>query len=432
MKAAWFHDLDPESVRRAKGALGTLVGDEGLEHLTQSDVQEFLWYTLPAKWEVGSAEHHEVAWSLGDVLRNAGLDRYADLCRSTRTHLIIDAYAASRKEGFAAFRKAAESSGIGPPDTDLVQWGPVMGPAEYAVRDRLSSRLEQSIVAGELAPSARGWKKIAQHLTVEFLTSEGPDGRRPVEVVEAERIDRWARDGRLHRQALNRAVLPFLLEPAEDLAKVDSLAPARALLEAVGDGVTLTQAGYLPKALAVELNDRFRWYDLPGYKVNSEADVADLRWLHGLLRKAKLLTKRGRLLSVSALGRRCLADDDALFRLLAVQALAGADADADLARLTAGVLLVADQPMTREQVADAIRPTVDETWRSRDGHSIGYEELVWCAQDWRAYGRIFGWVRELGKFSEQGDELTSIGRVAAIIGLRAEAAGPRTTARAAE
>jgi hypothetical protein len=419
--------MDEQSRSNAQAAIGSMVGDQGLEVLTQTDLQTFLWYTLPVKFLIETADQHEVAWSLGDALRNAGLDRYAELCRSVQTHLIIDAYAGSHAVGLASFREAVAASGIEPPDTELIGWGPVMGPAEYAVRDRLSSRLEQEIVATRLTPGARGWKKIAQGIAREFLSSEGSDGRRPIDVVEVERLERWGRDGRPHRSRLNGAVLPFLLKPPEDLSKAESLAPARALLEAVGDGVTLTKAGYLPKALAVELNDRFRWYDLPGYKVNSEADVADLRWLHELLRKAKLLTKRGQLLSVSALGRRCLADDDALFRLLAVQALAGADAEADLARLTAGVLLVADQPTTRQQVAEAIRPTVDETWRSRDGHSIETEELVWSAQDWRAYARIFGWLRELGKFSEQGDELTAIGRVAVITGLRTEAAGPRTS-----
>jgi hypothetical protein len=54
------------------------------------------------------------------------------------------------------------------------------------------------------------------------------------------------------------------------------------------------------------------------------------------------------------------------------------------------------------------------------------EDLVWSAQDWRAYGRIFGWLRQAGKYVSDGDEFTPIGRVAAIIGLRAEAAGPRS------
>jgi len=418
--------MDEQSRSNARAAIGSMVGDQGLDVLTQTDLQTFLWYTLPAKYLIETAEHHEIAWSLGDALRNAGLDRYAEFCRSVQTHLIIDAYAASRKEGFAAFRKAVESSGIDPPDTDLIQWGPVMGPAEGAVRDRLSSRLEQLIVAGELTPSVRGWKKVAQHLTVDFLSSEGPDGRRPFAVVEAERIDSWARDGRLRRRALNKAVLPLLLEPMDDLAKLDSLAPARALLEAIGDGVTLTQAGYLPKVLAVELNDRFGWDEgFPQQKVKSESDVPQLLWLHGLLRTARLVTKRGKRLSVSAEGKRCLADDNRLFRHLAVYALAGDDVEADLARLVAAVLLTADQPLSREQIADAIRPTVDETWRTKDGRRMGTEELVWSARDWRIPARTLGWLREVGEFPSEAEELTAIGRVAVTVGLRAIAAGPR-------
>lgn len=173
VKDAWFKDMDDSSAQNAKAAIGALVGDQGLDGLRQTDLQVFLWYTMPTKWIAETSEHHEVAWSLGDALRNAGLDRYAELCRAAQTHLIIDSYAVSRATGFAAYRKAAESSGIEPPETDVMQWGPVMGPAEYAVRDRLSSRLEEAVVAGEMTPGSRGWKKVAQRIAEDFLSSGG-------------------------------------------------------------------------------------------------------------------------------------------------------------------------------------------------------------------------------------------------------------------
>ncbi|MDX6241005.1 MAG: hypothetical protein QOG10_5829, partial [Kribbellaceae bacterium] len=105
MEDAWFKDLDEQSAAIARQAISTLVGDGDLDVLSQRDVQQFLWYTLPAKWLVGTAEHHEVAWVLGDTFRNAGLDRYAAICRALETHLIIGAYVESDEKGFAAYEK---------------------------------------------------------------------------------------------------------------------------------------------------------------------------------------------------------------------------------------------------------------------------------------------------------------------------------------
>ncbi|HEU4946303.1 MAG TPA: hypothetical protein VFT31_04055 [Kribbella sp.] len=428
MKLQWFEGMDEQSAQLARGAIASLVGDGDLETLTQTDLQDFLWYRLPAKWVVETAEHHEVAWALGDALRNVGLDRYATICRQQTTHLIIDAYDQSFKQGIAAYRKAAEASGIEPPDTDQIAWGAYMGPAELAVRDRLASTLERAIVAGELVPGARGWKKTAQRISEEFLSSIGADGRVPLEVVEAERIEVWARAGGRHRAALHRAVRPKLSTETVDLpgkAVAESLTPARALLEGVGDGVTLTQAGYLPKALAVELNERFRWQDPTIHKMHSEADVIGLRLLHGLLRRSRLLTKRASRLSVSAEGRRCLSDDERLFRLLAVQVLSGEQLDVDIAYLTAAALLVAGAPQTRDQLMLAVLPAVEESWRATDGQPVGRERVAYGALDWRWNARTLGWLHESGDWPDHREELTAVGRVATAIGLQAVASGPR-------
>ncbi|HEY0690523.1 MAG TPA: hypothetical protein VGD71_15965 [Kribbella sp.] len=423
----WFKDMDEESVTIARQAISTLVGDGDLDVLNQRDVQQFLWYTLPTKWFVETAEHHEIAWVLGDAFRNAGLDRYAAICRALETHLIIGAYAESDEKGFAACDKAMKESGIEPPKTDLLAWSEYMGPAELAIWDRLSSTLERAIAAGDLVPGARGWKKAAERISKHFLLSEGPDGRVPVEVVETERLKKWSLDGGPDRQRLRRSLLPLLSEvsvPGAGLA--ESLAPARALLEGVGEGATLTKADYLPRALAVDLNDRFRWYDLPGYNVTSESDVLALQLLHGLLRRSRLLTKRGRRLTVSAEGRRCLGDDQRLFRLLAVQVLSGSHVDLDIARLKAGALLVAGEARTTNQLAVAILPAVEEAWRSRDGQPVGLERVKSGGLEWRLNATTFGWLNDSRDYySGYPQELTALGRVASAIALRALAAAPR-------
>ncbi|MDX6236273.1 MAG: hypothetical protein QOG10_1088, partial [Kribbellaceae bacterium] len=368
---------------------------------------------------------------LGDTFRNAGLDRYAAICRALETHLIIGAYVESDEKGFAAYEKAMQESGIEPPKTELLAWSEYMGPAELAIWDRLSSTLERAIAAGDLDPGARGWKKTAERVSEQFLSSAGPDGRVPVEVVETERLKRWALDCGPDRQRLRRSLLPLLSEVAVPVSVpvaglAESLAPARALLEGVGDGATLTKADYLPRALAVELNDRFRWYDLPGYNVTSESDVLALQLLHGLLRRSRLLTKRGRRLTVSAEGRRCLADDQRLFRLLAVQVLSGTHVDLDIARLKAGGLLVAGEGRTTNQLAAAILPAVEEAWHSRGGQPIGLERVKSGGLEWRLNATTLGWLNDSRDYySGYPQELTALGRVASAIALRAFAAAPR-------
>jgi hypothetical protein len=92
--------------------------------------------------------------------------------------------------------------------------------------------------------------------------------------------------------------------PAEpDEALEDIVAPYRWLLERVGDGVRLTQAGYLPPALVTEAMTTLGWADdWPG-KHNREDQtlpILDLResaQRFGLLRKSRgqlLVTKTGR------------------------------------------------------------------------------------------------------------------------------------------
>jgi hypothetical protein len=425
-----YDGMDETSADHARAAMEWMLPDGGgLAEVTQMKVQQFVWYFLPAKWLTNAAEHHEIARSLGDLLSAAGLDRYAAICRDPLTHRVIDAYEVSSEVGRQALREALEGSGVEPPDSDVLSWGSVMGIDESQARDDVSTMLEAAIVKGDLVVGGRGWKAQAARLTAAFLelptTRFG--GRTPLEVVRAERMERWVQlSNGPARQRLFAEVLPLLREPAvmpEALA--DSLAPVRALLTGVGDGVTLTQAGYLPKALVVTLNDRFKWYDLAGYKANSEADVIALLDLHALLRRARLLTKRGRKLAVSAAGQRCLADDERLFGVLAVQAMTGDDFDVDVATMRAAHLLtVAGEPS--ETAVDAlVYDAVAERWSTHEGNQPSPRVVRGAGPDWQWNARTLGWLKEGGDWQHRTLHLTEIGRAAAIIGLQSVAGAPR-------
>ncbi len=164
-----------EAIRRQDPALGAwsqaaadgLTAGEGVEVISQASLQDFLWYRLPRKWP-------EEAWlpvarAAGTVLESLGLKRYASIARSETTMAILQSWRAESHQGFARYRAAAEDSGVRPPDTDLVEWGSIMGMEEASAYAHLEGMLERAIVTGELRPSASGWKRSAAALCDQAL-----------------------------------------------------------------------------------------------------------------------------------------------------------------------------------------------------------------------------------------------------------------------
>lgn len=420
--------LAAETIEAARAALDWIVGPEGGPgDLSQMQLQMFLWYSLPCKWLIEDAEHHEVAWALGDLLAAEGFERYGDLCRAPATHEVISAYHESLERGLQALRDALGASGVEPPDTDLLAWDSVMGVDESTVRDGVSEMLEASIVSGDLVVGARGWKARAARLTTDHLCAPDPDldGRTPLDLVRTERVQRWADSGGPAWRQLHRALPPLLVEP--DLAGVAarSMAPVRALLDEVGEGVTLTQSGYLPRALVVSLTDRFGWYDRPGSKVRSEADVFQLARLNAMLRKGRVLTKRGRKLTTSASARKWIADDARLFHVVAEQLMSGSDFETDVAAVRAAVLLTRGGQVSDAELSSAVRRVVAERWRTSDGDKIGSQDVWWSSGPLSVLGSALGWVQESGSWADRTVRLTDAGRAAAVIGLRSRAHAPR-------
>jgi hypothetical protein len=407
-----------------------MVGADGdAIELTQMGVQLFLWYFLPRKWLGDKAEHHEVAWSLGDFLAALGLDRYAAICRDPSTHHVIDAHHQSDEQGRRALREALDESGVEPPDTPTLAWSAVMGMDEARIRDEVSSMLEAAIVSGDLAVGARGWKARASRLTVDHLTTpKGEyDYRLPRDVVHEERARRWVAEGGQARKRLYGAVLDELDDAydASDAAVAQSLEPVRMLLDGIGDGVAMTQAGYLPKALAVEWCDRF-CDDRPSlHRANSEADVPPLRELHALLRRSRLLTRRGRKVSVSGTARKWIADDRRLLEVLAVQSLSGESFDADVAVVCAAGLLTAERTLGERELMKRTHTVVADRWSTRDGRGVDEEDVRWSGHRWLWIARTLRWLDTGGDWGDRTQRLTHAGRLAARAGLASRAYAPR-------
>ncbi|MFE4055367.1 hypothetical protein ACFXP3_03495 [Streptomyces sp. NPDC059096] len=205
--------------------LGWLVPDgDPLVALSAAEVERFCWYELPRKWHADTPEQRRAVAVLADLLTGVGRVRAAAVCTSGTTAQVLAAWQCSEEAGFAAYRKAAAASPTTPPDVPELSWGQVMGTREALARASFERRLEQALDEGELDLDARTFPAARRRFVQHWLATAQP-------VFEG--------------RALLAAVLPVMEESAA--APVDTAEPLRWLLEQIGEGVTLTQAGYLPR-----------------------------------------------------------------------------------------------------------------------------------------------------------------------------------------
>jgi hypothetical protein len=410
--------LDGPTADEVRPLVDHLVGTEPdrvpLTTVTQLDVQHFLWHDLPTKWLTDSYDHHELAWALADFFDAAGLGRYAGICRDERTHSIIAAWHRNLEEGDRLATEALGASGVLPPDTGTLTFGEVMGGTEARLHADLSRILEQAIVEGRLDPSTRGFAAAARRLVEEALRtpSQEYDGRAPATLVRRERAAIWAQ--RIGPPDLWERILPDLDE--EPLVPVNveaSLAPAIALIEAIGDGVTLTKSLNLPPALALELDARFGWSDEYGStRPRGESDLPPLRFLDEHLREQRLLTRRGTRLTVSARGRRCRGEPEQLWRAVVdPEPRWPAGFAADAVAVLAAVLLEADA-QSGERLGERMEEMLSGKWRATDDQGMG-DSVWWIRVDWYRLGITLGWWERRSGRLGLGWTLSRYGRGAA-------------------
>jgi hypothetical protein len=329
---------DPDAAGDAKAALGWLTGDQGLQAISQLQLQEFLWYALPVKWPMTTAEHIAVAKSLGRLLALAGLERYAAVCTSAQTEKILAAYSHGHEAGIAAYTEAVEDSNAAPPDTELLAWGSVMGPDERTAYDACAAALELAVAAGELSIGARGWKTRRAALVDRWLGQQLPGGAHPASPrqsgahaatdtwlrrIGAERIDAWAQNRPGERTRLARGIIPRLLDspdpPENPLPTLDWL------LTHAASGLRLTARHYIAPALVTEAVDMFGWRDQLIGTLRQELDVFPLHTLRGLAQTEMGAVRRtGTSLVLTKTGK-LMADDKAARWRIGTAALIGPD-----------------------------------------------------------------------------------------------------------
>src|SRR5579859_369286 len=311
---------DPAAAGDAKVALSWLAGDDGLGAISLLRLQEFLWHSLPMKWPLPASGQLAVARALGRVLLLAGLDQYAAVCAGPDTERIIAAYDSGSVEpsgpgdsrrhgrsgpdaGLAAYRAALSASPAAPPDTDLLAWGAVMGPAERGAYHACGAAIELALTADLLRPGVTGWRTRRAELVNRWLTEPASGEDSLLAQISAERIDSWLRGCAGERSRLVRIVMPRLLQPPPMPA--DPLPSLRWLLDHASAGLRLTARHYIAPSLVAEAAATFGWQDI-GRPPRTELDVLPLHALRAMaqhemsairrIRGVLVLTKAGRLM----------------------------------------------------------------------------------------------------------------------------------------
>ncbi|MCB1003829.1 MAG: hypothetical protein KDB35_06550, partial [Acidimicrobiales bacterium] len=348
---------------------------------------------------------------------------------------VLDAWERGPKEGHARALKARQASGVAAPDTELLTWGSVFGGAESEAMGASGEMLEAAVVAGELVPGGRGWKAQASEIAERTLESpvDTLPGQSWLTLVTTERVESWLRTPDPTVQRLRQGVVNRLLAPVEPPADVGPVVePLRWLLSAAVDGITLTQSGYLARALVLEGVERFGWWewDKPP---RSEADVFQLEMLRDAARALGLVRRRGRTISATARAGALIDDPVGLWRLLAGTLGGDDEFDRVVAELVAMSLL--ERPAQDDSLALRARPLLDALGWRVDGEPLGHRQVVWAVWErihwWQTIGvaehRRARWDRDTHRQVEPATtSLTPAGEATALAYLRSRATRPRT------
>jgi hypothetical protein len=413
----------------AEAVLNSLTWDEGLETITQYGLQTFLWYELPRKWMTDLEGKRHLALALGRLLDLVGLPRYAAICRSPETDAVLAAYERDDREGFAAFQRAEERSGVHPPDLPELTWGPVMGMREAGAFWSTAAALELAIAGGELRPGSRGWRAAQQSIARRHLAAARPEleGRTWLDVVLGERVEEWARSRGQARRALVEPLSARLRggPVAVPTGAAEPVAPLRWLLARAGEGIALTQKGNLARPMVVEAVERFGWQPLPN-PPRGEDDVFELWVLRDLARDLGAVRRSGRRLVATRVGRSLAGDAEALWRAVAGRLGGGDDFGAIVTELVLALLLDVGEIVEAELVERVHAAVVGEGWHDRvTGRPPNPEAMRrQLAEPLRLLG-VLGLSREGGDWRARTVALTGVGRATALEALRARATGPR-------
>lgn len=425
--------------------------------ISQLDLQGFLWYSLPVKWGGRTRELHETAWALGDCFRAAGKERFAQLCREQRGHLLIELWQTDRAKAAREFRRLLDASGVIPPDTDFFAWGSFMGMRESSTFYTVSDALAAAIDSGRLVPGGRAWRQQAARIATETLQGPSPEvpGLSLAGAMRSERRHTWF--ARLNRRGLQLSpqladavaapcvadlpagvgaptgagvAVPTAPAAHDDLSAVAaSMEPLAWLMGEIGDGVRLTQTGNLPRALVEAAEERYGWYDSirTRPRVRTMWDLPELAELQQMCSALRWVARRDGTIRLTPKGRKALADPAALARAALGYLLNARQWQGDGGLASAVALLEAgDERLTREDFRAHLFRYLRTHWRVGPD-ALTVDRVHSAANRFSHLATAFGWLQEESesdRFYLTCRPLNEAGRAACLVGLRLLAAGP--------
>ncbi len=426
--------VDPDAAADAALALRWLLGERDLGHLSQADLQQFLWYELPFKWLTDAAGHLRTADALGRFFELAGMPRYAALCRSPETTAIIRIYETGGADvGFRAFLAAGRRSGVLPDDVDGFAWSDYVGPVELDALRSTAMALELAVRSGELVPGRRGWRRRQHEIIRAHLERPRAEhfGESWLQAIITERLSRWQDDGRsLARAQLIGPVANQLLHPVGLPRRSPAGRRLRWLLAEADRpaGMGLNGRGEPGPAVADRYRAEFAWWD------DGTAVPLDLRLLHRFARRAGLITRRNQAARLTPAGRSAASDHQLLWATVAA-VLAGHDQHGrprpragdlpppDLSEVALAVLLDGRR-VSWELLVRSLHVVVTELgWGGADGRPPRRDAVEEPLFELAVLMEALGLLRFHGHTG--GDvELTATGRLTARRALRVRALSP--------
>lgn len=429
---------DAERGRDARHVYDTLTWGEGPAMITQSAVQDWLWYRLPTKYmtdEVGYMGR--LAGIAAELFDELGLDAYAALCRSETTVGVHDAFERSDSSGFDAMRNAQVASGIDPPDLDDFEWGQLMGLEEANARSAVELALEDAIADGRLVVGGRSWRIRQREVTALALEADHPSqpGQTWRTAIVTERLGTWADEpsrrsetlGRLRAQVANRLLHP--IAAPDDIA--ERLAPLTWLLAKIGDEQPLTQAGYLTPAFVRQVHAEQPWeepFPIRGTP-RTESDAITLSRVRTVLESIGAVRRRRAKLQRTTRGAAMVSDAAAAWTALIRRPVTD-EWDRFAVHAVALVLLDSDVAMLAEDVAQVVAGAgIDLGWRTTGHDGVDRDptarDVQWAFSDTAAMLRLFGMLDEQGDWRERRWILTPAGTTTMLGVLSESATGPR-------
>jgi hypothetical protein len=199
----------------------------------------------------------------------------------------------------------------------------------------------------------------------------------------------------------------------------------RWLLGQLDGGITLTQTGNLSQKFVRQSADRFGW-DL-SRPPRTEDELFDLYQLRRLTQRLGLARRSGRMLTLTAKGRRLPDDPRHLWRATAAGLLGGNDFSVFAGELFLALLLIADSMSGSDIMAMVQQAADEEGFRvRRTGEPPSEHDVSWAIQGTSNLCRALGLLTADSHCSESSYGLTDAGKATAIEALRARATGPRT------